>query len=168
MKPHLHLLASSKTYPVGIALGSNLGKSDQLLRDAIAKLRKIHDGPASTFLVSSIYKTKPIDCPRGSPDFVNAVLQLETSFSPTDILSLLQKLELESGRPAVRKKNQPRTLDLDLLYYNSLILSTPELILPHPKMRERLFVLEPLVEILPNLILPGWQKTAQNYLLNLQ
>lgn len=150
--------------PVGIALGSNLGNSQQILNQVINKLKNLHKGPVSSFLQSSFYKTAPVDCPPGSPDFLNAVIQLETEHSASLLLKLLQNLEIASGRSSPYAKNAPRTLDLDLLYCNSLTLSLPELIVPHPRIRERLFVLMPLAEILPNIILPGWEKTAQEYL----
>lgn len=153
------------TTSAGIALGSNLGNREKILQRAIQELRKIHIGPACSFLVSSFYETVPLHCPANSPLFLNAVLQLETTHAPLPILKLLQKLEIDSGRPTIRQKNAPRTLDLDLLYHGSSILVTPELELPHPRIHERLFVLEPLVEICPNLKLLTWNKTAKEYLL---
>ncbi|MBX9742539.1 MAG: 2-amino-4-hydroxy-6-hydroxymethyldihydropteridine diphosphokinase [Chthoniobacterales bacterium] len=205
---------------VGIALGSNLGKREEILNKAIQELRKIHTSPTfairdgdllqytqpqndllnrlcvthtphdfknhfetkssqniihpnsesraksdCSFLVSSFYKTDPINCPPNSPYFINAVVQLETTHPPLLLLKLLQELEIDSGRPALREKNTPRTLDLDLLYYGSTILATPELELPHPRIHERLFVLEPLAEICPDLKLPTWDKTVNEYLL---
>lgn len=153
----------------GISLGSNLGESDLILQNTIGRLQKLHMGDSSIFLISSFYKTAPVNCPPESPDFLNAVVQLETSLSSNQLIEVLQKLEAEAGRPPLpRIKNSPRTLDLDLLYHGTSILTTDLLILPHPKILEREFVLKPLSEIAPNLTLPGWEKTAEEYLLNLE
>lgn len=150
--------------PVGIALGSNLGEPEVILTRSIQALQKIHHGELTAFLTSSFYTTTPVDCPPESPCFLNAVIQLETSIAPLDVLDFLQSMEREAGRPCSRQYHAPRTLDLDLLYYNSMTILTPRLKVPHPRIRERLFVLQPLVEINPHLILPGWQKTAEQYL----
>jgi 2-amino-4-hydroxy-6-hydroxymethyldihydropteridine diphosphokinase len=149
---------------IGIALGSNLGESEAILTRSIQALQKIHHGELTAFLTSSFYTTTPVDCPPKSPFFLNAVIQLETSIAPLDVLDFLQSMEREAGRPCSRPYHAPRTLDLDLLYYNSMTILAPRLQVPHPRIRERLFVLRPLVEINPHLILPGWQKTAEQYL----
>ena len=150
----------------GISLGSNLGKSNFILRQAINQLQKLHTSRQNTFLISSFYKTNPINCPPDSPDFLNAVVQLETSLSSHELMKFLQQMEAEAGRPLPRVKNAPRTLDLDLLYHGRATLATDLLTLPHPRILEREFVLRPLSEIAPSLILPGWKKTAKEYLLN--
>lgn len=153
-------------HQAGIALGSNLGKSDLILRETIKKLKELHHEDPKTFLVSSFYKTVPVNCPPDSPDFLNAVVQLETSLSSHDLIVFLQKMEADAGRTLPRFKNTPRTLDLDLLYHGTNILNSDLLTLPHPLILEREFVLRPLSEIAPNLILPGWAKTTKEYLLN--
>lgn len=149
----------------GIALGSNLGDRKNNLLLAIEKLKELHITHPSLFLISSFHETEPLDCPKNSPLFLNAVVQLETTLSPIGLLKRLQSLEVSFGRPKEHSYHSPRPLDLDLLYYEQISMSNPELILPHPRIRERLFVLAPLVEIAPNLILPDWDKTAQEYLL---
>jgi 2-amino-4-hydroxy-6-hydroxymethyldihydropteridine diphosphokinase len=149
---------------VGIALGSNLGESEKILRESVESFQKIHEGTTETFLVSSFYRTAPMDCPPGSPSFLNAVIQLETKCPPLELLHLLRALEIKAGRLCNRTHHAPRMLDLDLLYYNSMTMLTPHLELPHPRIRERWFVLKPLVEINPHLILPGWQMSAHSYL----
>ncbi|MFI0347517.1 MAG: 2-amino-4-hydroxy-6-hydroxymethyldihydropteridine diphosphokinase [Chthoniobacterales bacterium] len=157
----------------GIALGSNLGDRRINLLLAIENLKKIHQGPPSSFLSSSIHETEPLDCPVDSPDFLNAVIQLETDCSPRELLKQLQAIEVGFGRPPEHAHHAPRTIDLDLLYCEKLpscfsdfiIESTSDLELPHPRIRERLFVLAPLVEIVPDIVLPGWTKTAKGYLL---
>lgn len=158
----------------GIAIGSNLGNKTNIFLSVIKDLKKIHRGP-STFLSSSFYETEPLDCPKNSPLFLNAVVQLETEITPLELLQQLQSLEIAFGRPLHHAYNEPRTLDLDLLYCycaSPLVSSGIEfscssdskLILPHPRIRERAFVLAPLAEIAPNLVLPGWEKTTKDYL----
>lgn len=146
----------------GIALGSNLGDRYAQLTEAISKLRVIHE--KGDFLCSGFYETEPEDCPSGSAQFLNAVVEMETSLSPLSLLKELQSLEIASGRPRDHGFHAPRTLDLDLLYCDEMTLQTPELDLPHPRMRERLFVLAPLSEIRPDLQLPGWESSCKEYL----
>lgn len=152
----------------GIALGSNLGDSTTLLQQAIKQLQDLHIGPPQSFLLSSLYKTSPVDCPPGTPDFLNAVVQLESSLSPEELLLHLQSMEAKTGRHLPRTKNTPRTLDLDLLYFGTITQMTELLELPHPRICQREFVLRPLAEIAPNILLPGWEESAENYLLKLK
>ena len=135
---------------VGISLGSNLG--DRLAHLQIARSRLAELSEGSAFRVSGLYETDPVDCLPGDPAFLNAVVEIETSRTPEEILQICQALEKELGRPAEREQNSPRPLDLDLLYYDELVLERPELTLPHPRMRERGFVLLPLSEIRPDLV----------------
>jgi 2-amino-4-hydroxy-6-hydroxymethyldihydropteridine diphosphokinase len=146
----------------GIALGSNLGGREAILSDAIGHLREIHEH--GDFLLSSLHETEPMDCPPGSPLFLNGVVELETSLSPLELLHKCQNLEIAAGRPRNHGTNEPRHLDLDLLYCDGITLRLPELELPHPRITERLFVLAPLSEILPNLQLPGWDRSCCEYL----
>jgi len=146
----------------GIALGSNLGDRDAILKEAINHLKDLHE--SGKFLLSGLHETVPMDCPPGSPLFLNAVVELESSLTPMELLRRLQSIEVAAGRPKNHGINQPRTLDLDLLYCDEMALCLPELKLPHPRITERLFVLTPLVEIRPNLRLPGWHKTCHEYL----
>jgi len=146
----------------GIALGSNLGDRNAILTEAIGHLRDLHEG--GEFLASSLHETWPMNCPSGSPLFLNAVVELETSLDPLILLRQLQSLEMASGRPEYRGINEPRTLDLDLLYCDEVTLNLPELKLPHPRITERSFVLAPLAEIRPHLQLPGWSHRCEEYL----
>lgn len=146
----------------GIALGSNLGERSALLEGAIRELKALHRG--GPFLESSFHETEPVDCPPDSPRFLNAVAELETSLAPLELLENLQQLERVFGRPKDHGVNLPRTLDLDLLYCDEMTLDHPDLKLPHPLLRKRLFVLEPLAEIRPELRLPGWSKSCSEYL----
>ena len=139
----------------GIALGSNVG--DRLAHLAAARdaLEKLHTGTQAP-LVSQIYETEPVDCAPGTVPFLNAVMEIETTLEPLALLHALHRIERELGRPAEHGHHTPRTIDLDLLYAGGLTLATPELTLPHPRLPARRFVLAPLADIRPGLILPGF------------
>lgn len=132
-----------------IALGSNLGDSLTTLTDALKSLAQT---PGITLQVSSSwYQTQPVGPPQ--PDYLNACALLDVELTPQELLETLLRIEANLGR--VRKeRNGPRILDLDLLLFDDLILDIPNLQLPHPRMRERAFVLVPLAEIAPNWIEP--------------
>lgn len=138
----------------GIALGSNLGDRLGHLREGRRHLLSLHDG-SGPFLCSKIYETAPLDCPDGSPSFLNAAIELSTQSPPLDLLTDLQQIETASGRPPTHEFHGPRTLDLDLLYYGDLRISHSMLTLPHPGMQKRLFVLKPLCDICPERSVPG-------------
>ena len=106
---------------------------------------------------SSIWRTTPVNCPLGSPSFVNAVVGLVSKVdeTPETLLQKLQALEKDFGRPAKKVMNEPRPLDLDLIAFGRETRATPTLMLPHPRAHRRRFVLEPLAEIAPDLVLPG-------------
>lgn len=137
-----------------IALGSNLGNSQQTLREAIGRIQQLSAAP---LLQSSFWETTPVDCPPGSPIFLNAVIAVapKSGETPESLLSKLQLLETEFGRQAKKISNEPRPLDLDLILFGDEIRSGPALILPHPRAHLRRFVLQPLAEITPDLHLPG-------------
>jgi 2-amino-4-hydroxy-6-hydroxymethyldihydropteridine diphosphokinase len=147
---------------VGIALGSNLGDRYVHLKEAQDFLKGIHE--SGEFLASSLIETTPVDCPDDSPNFLNAVVELESSLDPLRILDLLQDYERSSGRPSQHGHHAPRTIDLDLLYCDMMTLSDDRLILPHPRITNRYFVLKPLSEICPDLTLPGWDRPCHEYL----
>ena len=129
-----------------IGLGSNLGQSRQTLAGAIAALN-IHPQIEVTAR-SPWYRTTPVGGPP-QPDFLNGCALLQTTLTPTALLRVLLQVEKQFGRER-RERWGPRTLDLDLLLYEDLVLATPELTLPHPRMGDRPFVLVPLAEIAPN------------------
>lgn len=146
-----------------IALGSNVGDSPSILRRAMDQLALLSRKP---LLRSSLWQTTPVDCPPGSPTFVNAVIALfplpeENSWS---LLTKMLLMEREFGRRQKVVHNEPRRLDLDMISYGDEISSRPELILPHPRAHERRFVLQPLNEIAPNLTLPGHRRTVAQLL----
>ena len=111
---------------------------------------------------SSLWETTPVDCPPGSPVFVNAVVGLipRAGETPESLLAKLQGLEQEFGRRPKQVLNEPRPLDLDLIAFGSETRAGKELTLPHPRAHQRRFVLQPLSEIAPDLILPGQKKTV--------
>ncbi len=149
-----------------IALGSNVGDSPCILRRAMEQLEKLSRQP---LLRSSLWQTTPVDCPAGSPPFVNAVVAL-TPLPEENSQALLTKmlaLEKAFGRLPKKVFNEPRRLDLDLIAYGDEVSSRPELVLPHPRAHERRFVLQPLNEIAPNLILPGHRRTVAQLLAGL-
>ena len=146
-----------------IALGSNIGDSENILRRAMERLTEFSTQP---LLKSSLWQTSPVDCPPGSPSFVNAVVGLtpRASETPESLLEKLQQLEKEFGRKPKLVLNEPRRLDLDLISFGAETRATAALNLPHPRAGERRFVLQPLAEIAPDLVLPGQKKTVQQLL----
>jgi 2-amino-4-hydroxy-6-hydroxymethyldihydropteridine diphosphokinase len=140
---------------VVVALGSNLGDSAGILRRAGECLREL---AASDFQLSSLHRTAPVDCPPGSPPFLNAVavFQPRPGETPETLLVKLQALERQFGRTPKKILNEPRPLDLDLIAFGGEKRTTPELTLPHPRARLRSFVLEPLREIAPGHALLHW------------
>ncbi len=130
-----------------IALGSNLGNRNKNLETSLKEISKF----AEITKKSSIYETKPIGY-KDQGDFLNMVIEIETELSPTDLMIKLHEIEHKMGRTR-RKKNGPRTIDLDILLYKDEIVSEPNLKIPHPRMYKRKFVLEPLAEIAPHIII---------------
>jgi 2-amino-4-hydroxy-6-hydroxymethyldihydropteridine diphosphokinase len=134
-----------------IGLGSNLGDSATLVREAIAELNRV---PGCRLLKqSSLYRTAPVAA-MPQPDYVNAVAEIETGLTPLAMLSALLALETSHGRKR-SVADAPRTLDLDLLLYDDRIIDEPGLRVPHPRMHQRAFVLAPLTEIAPDCHIPG-------------
>ncbi len=138
-----------------VALGANLGDPWLQLREARAELESRLG--ATGVRASSIWSSRPVDCPPASPDFLNAVLAfpITASASARELLSNLQDVERAFGRYRSAGRNAPRTLDLDLLLFGDLIRSDPDCMVPHPRALQRRFVVEPATEVLPELIWPG-------------
>lgn len=138
----------SRSQRAYIGLGANLG-------DARATLRTVLDQLSAapgivTCRVSHFYRTAPVDA--AGPDYINAVAALDTTLAPLALLDLLQALERQHGRQRPYR-NAPRTLDLDLLLHGDIEMDTARLILPHPRLHQRAFVLAPLYELTPGLML---------------
>ncbi len=148
---------------VFIALGSNLGDPVANVRAAMDRLESLSATPLHR---SSLWRSTPVDCPPGSPLFVNAVVGVRplAGETPETLLARLQALEREFGRQPKTVLNEPRPLDLDLLAFGSEVRASPELTLPHPRTHLRRFVLAPLAEIAADIVLPGWSATAAGLL----
>jgi 2-amino-4-hydroxy-6-hydroxymethyldihydropteridine diphosphokinase len=146
-----------------VALGSNLGDSRRIILDAMARLQNFSGSP---ILKSSLWQTSPVNCPPGSPKFVNAVVGLipMENETPESLLEKLRDLEKEFGRSQKKILNEPRPLDLDLIAFGNEIRNSSDLILPHPRAHERRFVLQPLDEIAPDFILPNQTKEVSQLL----
>ena len=146
-----------------VALGSNWGDSRLNILRGMERLEELSDRP---LLRSSLWQTTPVDCPPGSPPFVNAVVGLvpRPRETPESLLAKLQALEREFGRQPKKVLNEPRPLDLDLIAFGSETRATSEFALPHPRAHQRRFVLQPLSEIAPDLVLPGQVKAVEQML----
>jgi len=146
-----------------IALGSNLGDARRNVLQAIERLQGFSERPLQK---SSLWKTRPVDCPPGAADFVNAVVALipRAEETPESLLKKLQAMEREFGRAPKKVLNEARPLDLDLIAFGDEHRATRELTLPHPRAYQRCFVLQPLAEIAPELILRGQRKTIAQLL----
>jgi len=151
--------------PVGIALGSNMGDRSAELDAGISFLRLLSMN--HEVLESPRIETAPVDCPPGSPAFLNSVAEIEVDtvfFPPLNLAGCLQDFELERGRSPLRDVRAPRPLDLDIIYYGVERFDQMGLIIPHPRAHVRRFVLEPLSHLRPDLVLPGQTKTVRELL----
>ncbi|MBU1365588.1 MAG: 2-amino-4-hydroxy-6-hydroxymethyldihydropteridine diphosphokinase [Gammaproteobacteria bacterium] len=134
-----------------VALGANLGDPAATVRAAFGALANLPESRVSRS--SSLYRTAPVGL-TDQPDFINAVAELQTTLAPEALLEALFDIEQRFGRIRA-DKNGPRTLDLDLLLYDDQVIDLPHLTLPHPRLHLRAFVLQPLAEIAPQLVIPG-------------
>jgi 2-amino-4-hydroxy-6-hydroxymethyldihydropteridine diphosphokinase len=135
-----------------VGLGSNLGDREAMLHAALDRLRAADE--VGVVAVSAFRETDPVGY-EDQPRFVNAVAALDTSLSPDELLDLLLAVESELGRIRTGPRFGPRTIDLDLLLHGDAVVDRPGLEVPHPRLHERRFVLEPLVELDPLLVVPG-------------
>lgn len=157
----------TKLYKTAISLGGNLGDSKAIFASA---LKLLDDGGLKNIEFSSLFCSKAENCPPNSSDFTNAAIIGEWQNSPQELLDLCQKIEVLAGRPHEHGFNEPRTLDLDIILFDSEIIDLPNLQIPHPLATKRLFVLKPLAEIGPEWIFPDSNKTVkevlQSFLIN--
>ena len=132
-----------------MALGSNLGDRWAQLRAAVAGL------PGVT-AVSPVYETEPVGGPSGQAPYLNAVVELSTERSPRELLDIARALEAGAARVRAERWG-PRTLDVDVLLVGDLAVDEPDLVVPHPRMWQRRFVVQPLADLAPELVLEGWE-----------
>ncbi|MDX6765491.1 MAG: 2-amino-4-hydroxy-6-hydroxymethyldihydropteridine diphosphokinase [Candidatus Methylacidiphilales bacterium] len=145
---------------VGVGIGSNLGDRGAEITAAFDFLRVLDPAVRR----SRIYESEPLDCPPGSGKFLNAAAVISWSGDLLDLLDRFHAHERERGRAVVRPVNAPRPVDLDLLFAEDYICNTARLVLPHPRMRERDFVLRPLAELEPDFPLPPDGSNVQDLL----
>ena len=138
------MIESDSSVSAWVGLGGNLGNPAAALQDALDALARIIGVELAA--VSSVYQSAPVGL-SAQPDFLNAVARIDTSLEPGELLEQLLRIETEQGRVRLGERFGPRLIDLDLLLYNETVLQTEDLTLPHPRMFERRFVLEPLAEI---------------------
>lgn len=143
----------------GIALGANLGNRLRSLTTARDRIFALPDIRAP-LLSSAVYETEPVECEAGAKKFLNAVVEVEYAGSPQKLLEALKEIEADLGRPSKRARNYSRPIDLDLLYHGTRVIDEARFQLPHPRMHLRAFVLHPLAEIRPHLVLPGQTKSV--------
>jgi len=135
-------------------MGSNLGDSRRLLRDA---LEAIGDRVVA---VSPLYETEPVGGPPGQPNYLNVVVELDTDQTPRELLGLARRLEAAAGRVRAERWG-PRTLDVDVLLVGDMKVDEPDLVVPHPRMHERRFVMAPLADLAPELVPPDWEDRVE-------
>lgn len=143
-----------------VGLGSNRGDSTATLTRAMTELESFASGPVQR---SSLWRTSPVDCPPGSSDFLNAAVAFEArqTLSPELLLYRLKRIERRFGRGPAPVRNAPRELDLDLLVFNDERRDQPDFVLPHPRAINRRFVLAPALEVAPDLIWPGINRSVR-------
>jgi 2-amino-4-hydroxy-6-hydroxymethyldihydropteridine diphosphokinase len=139
-----------------LGMGSNLGDSRRLLRDAVKALGE------SVTAVSPLYRTEPVGGPPGQPSYLNVVVELDTTLTPRELLGVCQALEAGAGREPGERWG-PRTLDVDILLVDDLRVNEPDLVLPHPRMHERRFVMAPLADVAPDVVPPGWEERVEGF-----
>jgi len=139
-----------------VAIGGNLGDLERTFGRALTRIERV---PGVVVLRRSAWhRTDPVGGPADQPQYLNGALLLETTLSPLELLHALQDIEQRLGRDRTDEvPNGPRPIDLDLLWHGDQVSDTPELVLPHPRFEQRLFVLESLLEICPEHVLPGCQ-----------
>ena len=147
----------------GVALGSNLGERLAHLRNARREIAAM-SGVLPPLRSSAIYETEPVGCESGAARFLNAAIEFGYEGEPEHLLHALANIEKILGRPADHARNVSRNIDLDLLYCGEAVIATNELQLPHPRIVGREFVLRPLADIRPDLVLPGQAESVAQLL----
>lgn len=142
---------------VALGLGANLGDRDQQLKEAIQRLQRKN---FQLTACSNFYDTAPVDCVPGTPRFLNATVIGKWRESAKELLQVCKDIETEMGRPADHLSSESRVIDVDILLFDDQILEAPNIIIPHPRLTERRFILEPLNEIAPDWRIPGSKQTV--------
>jgi 2-amino-4-hydroxy-6-hydroxymethyldihydropteridine diphosphokinase len=145
---------------VFLSLGSNLGDREENLREALRRLG--HDAKLRLLRLSSVYETEPMDL-RTQPWFLNLAVEADAEGYPLQLLGWIGRIEASMGRKRAKVKG-PRTIDIDILLFSSFIIDTPNLVIPHPRMTQRRFVLEPMVELAPDLRHPLERRSMRELL----
>jgi len=148
---------------VYLSLGSNLGDRERLLQDA---LRLLHTTDLRVVRISPVYQTEPQDV-KAQPWFLNLVVEAETELFPRQLLARVQQIEKQLGRKRLAAKG-PRTIDIDILLYGDSVVNAAGLVVPHPRMTERRFVLQPLADLVPELRHPVLRRTVKELLAGTQ
>ncbi len=140
-----------------LGLGSNMGDRFFNIHRALCT---IHSKGIKLMKISNVYETMPVDCPLPQPNYLNMVVMIETSLSPLSLLDECRDMETKLGRqrPYI---NAPRTIDIDVLLLEGITVDTPELKVPHPRLESRAFVIYPLADISPDLVLPSGGRVAE-------
>jgi len=150
-------------HTVGLGLGSNVGDRLANIRKARELLRAL--SPDSVvYYQAPLYQSEPVDCAPDSPDFYNTIIEIDFVGDPHQLLRNTQGIEYHLGRDMVREPNAPRVIDIDILYFDQLVLTGDILTIPHPQIAHRRFVLQPLSDIRPHFILPGDVVTVEEHL----
>ncbi len=144
----------------GVALGANLGDRLGAMHAARERIRQLPSVRSPVFS-SAVYETEPVDCEPGAKSFLNAVVEFGFAGDPHELLHELRAIEAALGRSAAHERNTSRTIDLDLLYFGDQRSNEESLRLPHPRLTARRFVLQPLADVRPELILLGQNETVQ-------
>lgn len=155
------MLNGKAPHCVALALGANLGNPAETFQEAINLLAA---GGLQKIRQASLYISKAEACYPGTADFTNSAVTGGWTKSPQELLQLTQSIEIKLGRPAIHDSRDSRTIDIDILLFGNEIIAEADLIIPHPRMYKRLFVLQPLVEIAADWIITGTNKTVKQTL----
>ncbi len=136
-----------------LSLGSNIGDRRSLLREAVASVQPV-------MIVSPVYETEPLGGPPNQQRYLNIVIEIDTDLTPRELLGVCHRLEAAADRVRGQRWG-PRTLDVDIIWHESGPVDEPDLVLPHPRMFERRFVMAPLADIAPDLAPDGWEDHAE-------
>lgn len=150
----------------GIGLGSNMGDRLAALQAARARILAL-PGVKELARSAPVFESDPVDCEPGTPGFLNTVIEVEYAGHAVTLLDALRAIEVALGRPLKHPRNVSRPIDLDILYAGNLSLRNEEIAIPHPRLAQRRFVLAPLAELRPALVLPGQMKTVAELLAEL-